>query len=95
MKRNLGLWQITLPLCGLLIIGMGCLTSIYMVNGRYRVDIAVNTKGFRIKTDVDKRECKLIEDKIQHKIEDRMTPSEIEVPVQTEKPLSPQQQDEL
>ena len=57
MGRNLTIWSITLPLCGLLMFGMGCATTIYMVEGRYRIDVALNTNGLRVKTDVDKREC--------------------------------------
>jgi hypothetical protein len=36
-----------------------------MVDGRYRVEVAINMKGLRIKTDVDKKEYKPAEDKIQ------------------------------
>ncbi|MDJ0674213.1 MAG: hypothetical protein QNJ36_02230 [Calothrix sp. MO_167.B42] len=61
MQRNLTIWSITLPLCGVLTFAMGCVTTIYMVNGRYYVDVVVNTKGLRVKTDVDKRECQVIE----------------------------------
>ncbi len=56
-KHSLTILSITLPLCGVLMFAMGCVTTIYMVNGRYRVDVVVNTKGLRVKTDVDKREC--------------------------------------
>jgi hypothetical protein len=64
MQRSLTVWAITLPLCGLLMFAMGCVTTIYMVNGRYRVDVVVNTKELRVKTDVDKRECQLVESTI-------------------------------
>ena len=40
---------------------IGCVTTIYMVNGRYRIDVVLNTKELRVKTDVDKRECQVIE----------------------------------
>ncbi len=61
MRRSLTIWSITLPLCGVLMFAMGCVTTIHMINGRYRVDVVVNTKGLRVKTDVDKRECQMIE----------------------------------
>ena len=57
MKHSLTIWSITLPLCGLLMFGIGCATTIYMVNGRYRIDVVVNAQGLQVKTDVDKREC--------------------------------------
>ncbi|HLO87466.1 MAG TPA: hypothetical protein VK203_21025 [Nostocaceae cyanobacterium] len=41
---------------------MGAATTVYMVNGRYRVEMSVTTKGLKIKTDIDKNErCKLLE----------------------------------
>ncbi|MDZ8263717.1 hypothetical protein [Nostoc sp. ChiQUE01b] len=33
-----------------------------MVNGQYQVEIALNTKGLIIKSDIDKRQCKTVED---------------------------------
>ncbi len=57
MQRSLTIWSITLPLCGLLMFGIGCATTIYIVNGRYRIYVALNTKGLQLETDVDKREC--------------------------------------
>jgi hypothetical protein len=36
-----------------------------MVNGQYRVEIALNTKGLNIESDIDKRECKLVENSTQ------------------------------
>ncbi|WP_235006853.1 hypothetical protein [Calothrix rhizosoleniae] len=61
MGRSLIIWSITLPLCGVLMFAIGCVTTIYMVNGRYRIDVVLNTKELRVKTDVDKRECQVIE----------------------------------
>ncbi|HLO86739.1 MAG TPA: hypothetical protein VK203_17300 [Nostocaceae cyanobacterium] len=62
MKRISGLWQITFPLCAVFMFGMGAFTTVYMVNGRYRVEMSVTTKGLKIKTDIDKNEpCKLPE----------------------------------
>ena len=39
MKRYFPLWQITLPLCGVLMFAIGSLPTIYMVNGRYIFDL--------------------------------------------------------
>ena len=55
MQHSLTIWAITLPLCGVLMFAMGCVTTIYMVNGRYRIDVAINTNELRVKTDVDQR----------------------------------------
>jgi len=65
MKRSLEIWQFTLPLCAVLMFTTGAYTTIHMVDGRYRVEVPINMKGLRIKTDVDKKECKPAEDKIQ------------------------------
>lgn len=65
MKRNFSLWQITLPLCGVLIFGIGALTTIHMVNGRYLFDLEVNPQQLKIKTDMDKRESKPAEGRIK------------------------------
>ena len=54
MQRNLTIWLITLPLCGLLIFAMGSATAFYVVNGRYRIEIIVNPNELRLKTDVEK-----------------------------------------
>jgi len=39
-----------------------------MVNGQYRVEIALNTKGLIIKLDIDKRQCKAVEDIAQKQV---------------------------
>ncbi|OYD90510.1 hypothetical protein CDG76_30225 [Nostoc sp. 'Peltigera membranacea cyanobiont' 210A] len=62
MKRELGILQITLSLCGMIIFGTVTYAAINMVNGQYRVEIALNTKGLIIKSDIDKRQCKAVED---------------------------------
>ncbi|MGB7440920.1 MAG: hypothetical protein WA919_07620 [Coleofasciculaceae cyanobacterium] len=56
MKYQFPLWQITLPLCGVLIFAIGAFTAFHMVNGRYLFYIELTPQGLRIKTDVDKRE---------------------------------------
>jgi hypothetical protein len=56
MKPKFPLWQITLPLCIVLIFSIGALTTIYMVNGRYLFDLELTPQGLRIKTDMDKRD---------------------------------------
>ncbi|BCL35086.1 hypothetical protein [Nostoc sp. MS1] len=68
MKRNFSIWQITLPLCGVLIFALGYLTTIYMINGRYFFHLEVSLKGVNVTTDVDKRESRLTGD--THQIEE-------------------------
>ncbi|MBN3944072.1 hypothetical protein [Nostoc sp. NMS9] len=60
MKRELGILQITLSLCGVMMFGTVTYTAINMVNGQYQVEIALNTKGFIIKSDIDKRQCEAV-----------------------------------
>jgi hypothetical protein len=62
MKRELGILQITLSLCGVMMFGTLTYAAINMVNGQYRVEIGLNTKGLIIKSDIDKRQCKAVED---------------------------------
>lgn len=50
------IWQITMPLCIVLIFAIGSLTASSMVEGRYLFDLVVSREHIRIKTDVDKRE---------------------------------------
>ena len=59
MKAKIHLWQITFPLCGVLIFAIGAFTTVYMINGRYLVHLEVNNRGLKITTDVDKREVHL------------------------------------
>jgi hypothetical protein len=72
MKRLFPIWQITLPLCGVLIFGIGALTTIYMVNGRYLFDLEASPKRIKIKTDVDKRESNLWEGANKQKAEEKI-----------------------
>ncbi|NEQ08311.1 MAG: hypothetical protein F6K63_20970 [Moorea sp. SIO1G6] len=58
IRYNFPVWQITLPLCGVLIFAIGAITTIYMINGRYLFHLKATPKGLEIMTDVDKREIK-------------------------------------
>ena len=52
------IWQITLPVCSVLMFSIGAYTTVYMVDGQYKVDISLNTQGFNFKTYIDKKqEC--------------------------------------
>ncbi len=61
MKRELGILQIILSLCGVMMFGTVTYAAINMVNGQYQVEISLNTKGLIIKSDIDKRQCKAVE----------------------------------
>lgn len=56
MKQQFSIWQITFPLCGVLIFSIGALTTIHMINGRYLFHLEVTPQGMKIITDVDKRD---------------------------------------
>ncbi|NEQ41369.1 MAG: hypothetical protein F6K40_36325 [Okeania sp. SIO3I5] len=56
MKWQLSIWQITFPLCGVLIFSIGAFTTIQMINGRYLFHLEVTHQGMKIITDVDKRD---------------------------------------
>ncbi|MGD1713065.1 hypothetical protein [Dapis sp. BLCC M172] len=56
MKWQLSIWQITFPLCGVLIFSIGAFTTIQMINGRYIFNFEVTPQGIKILTDVDKRD---------------------------------------
>jgi hypothetical protein len=56
IKRRFPVWQITLPLCMVMIFGIGALTAFYMVEGRYLFDLDITRERIKIRTDVDKRE---------------------------------------
>ncbi|MBD2518254.1 hypothetical protein H6G93_25420 [Nostoc sp. FACHB-973] len=60
MKRELRVLQITLSLCGVMMFGTVTYAAIQMVNGQYRVEIALTTKGLIIKSDIDKRQCNAV-----------------------------------
>ena len=55
MKRNFPIWQITLPLSGILIFAIGSITAVNMINGRYLFHIEASPKKLLITTDMDKR----------------------------------------
>lgn len=71
MKRYFPLWQITLPLCGVLMFAIGSLTTIYMVNGRYIFDLDFSPKQLKVRTDIDKRESNQSDDITQPKTIDK------------------------
>ena len=56
LKRCFPVWQITLPLCVVIIFSIGALTTIYMVEGRYLFNLDISGERIKIITDVDKRE---------------------------------------
>ncbi len=56
MKWQFSIWQITFPLCGVLIFSIGAVTTIQMINGRYLFHLEVTPQGMKILTDVDKRD---------------------------------------
>ena len=56
MKRNFPIWQITLPLAGVLIFAIGAITTIYMIYGRYLFELEASPQKVKITTDVDKRD---------------------------------------
>ena len=56
MKQQFSIWQITFPLCGVLIFSIGALTTIHMIHGRYLFHFEITRQGMKILTDVDKRD---------------------------------------
>ncbi|NEP02034.1 MAG: hypothetical protein F6K58_25930 [Symploca sp. SIO2E9] len=56
MKSQFPIWQITLPLCVVVIFGIGAFTAFYMVEGRYLFDLDISRERIKLTTDVDKRE---------------------------------------
>ncbi|MEH2466593.1 hypothetical protein [Nostoc sp.] len=62
MKRVLGILPITLSLCGTMMFSTLTYTAINMLKGEYQVEISLNSKGFIIKSDIDKTQCQPIED---------------------------------
>jgi hypothetical protein len=56
MKRNFPIWQITLPLAGVLIFSIGAITTIYTINGRYLFHFEASPQKVKITTEVDKRD---------------------------------------
>ncbi len=59
MKKQFPIWQLSFPLCGVLIFSIGAVTTIYMINGRYLFNMEVTPQTLKITTDVDKREINL------------------------------------
>lgn len=55
-------WQITMPLCTVVIFGIGALTAHSMVEGRYLFDVRMSPEEIRIKTDIDKRKISPADD---------------------------------
>jgi hypothetical protein len=56
VRPQFPIWQVTLPLCGMLIYAIGSITTVYMINGRYLFYLKASPEGLEITTDVDKRE---------------------------------------
>jgi hypothetical protein len=61
-KTPFPIWQITVPLGIVLIFAIGSLTAYSMVEGRYLFDLMVSREQIRIRTDVDKRESRSVEE---------------------------------
>ncbi|MGE5658368.1 MAG: hypothetical protein ACM37W_17325 [Actinomycetota bacterium] len=59
MRRYLPIWQITFPLCAIVIFGLGAATTVYMVSGRYLFDLEVTPQRIKLQTDVDKRDSQV------------------------------------
>ena len=59
MKKQFPIWQLSFPLCGVLIFTIGAFTTIYIINGRYLFNMEVTPQTIKITTDVDKREINL------------------------------------
>lgn len=57
------IWQITIPLCIVLIFGIGALTAHSMVEGRYLFDVDISRERIKVTTDIDKRESSPADDK--------------------------------
>ncbi len=57
-KHNFPVWQISLPLCGVLIFAIGAITTIYMINGRYLFHLKATPKEIDVRYHVDKTEIK-------------------------------------
>ncbi|NEO47897.1 MAG: hypothetical protein F6K55_28785 [Moorea sp. SIO4A3] len=56
IRYNFPVWQITLPLCVVLICAIGAITTVYMINGRYFFHLKATPKGIEIINRVDKTE---------------------------------------
>ena len=49
------IWQVSFPICAVIIFAIGALTTHFMVGGRYRFHFEIGKEGLKIKTDIDKR----------------------------------------
>ncbi len=59
--RQFPIWQITFPLCLVLIFGIAAFTAFSMVEGRYLFDLDISPERIKLRTDVDKRERDVLE----------------------------------
>lgn len=66
-KRRFPWWQITLPLCVVVISGIGYFTAVNMTNGQFHTYIEVTPKGLKLQTDVDKRQNRPNQNKLLNK----------------------------
>ncbi|MBD2608381.1 hypothetical protein H6G81_28655 [Scytonema hofmannii FACHB-248] len=55
MKRNFPVWQVTLPLAGVLIFVVGAITTIYMTDGGYIFQFEATPQKVKVRTVIDKR----------------------------------------
>jgi hypothetical protein len=55
-RQSFPIWQVTVPLGGVLIFAISSLTAYFMVEGRFIFDLYVSPKQIKIKADVDKRD---------------------------------------
>lgn len=65
MKGVLGILQVALLSSGVVMCGTVTYAAINMATGQYRVEVAVNNQGLSIKSDIDKRECRIEEQPTQ------------------------------
>lgn len=60
-KYTFPIWQVTFPLCIVLLFAVGAATTIFLVQGRYLFDFEATPNKVRITTDIDKRDVLLPE----------------------------------
>ena len=58
------IWQITFPLCAVLMFGIATFAALRMAEGRYIFDVNISRNGIKIRTDVDKRDRPSLPDKV-------------------------------
>lgn len=56
MRRSSDIWQITFPLCIVLLAAITSLTTYSIVKGRYLFDLSISQEQLRIRTDLDIKE---------------------------------------